>query len=68
VPIRKENEMSKPAGNIETTGYIDIVEEIDSPPMPPKKKFKIKIKIQKITKGKPSICEVSKDEIVKYAD
>ena len=36
---------------------LDLVDNIDSPLMPPKRKFKIHVRVRSIKKGRPSICD-----------
>lgn len=40
-------------GRLET----DIVDDIESSIMPPKRKFRIRVKVKSIKKGRPSICD-----------
>lgn len=36
---------------------LDIVDDIESPIMPPKRKFRISVRVKSIKKGRPSICD-----------
>ena len=36
---------------------LEIIEEIESPLIPPNKKFQVKLIIKNIRKGKPSVCD-----------